>query len=189
MWACCLAGAADNAGEASAASDGADIADAAGVCVPDRRKCARRPRRAALGARLLGKNSPQAGADAACAVRIGNDSADVCARTAVQRVVPDDVRRDGGDLRDNGADRPERAEKARLEGEDTVPAVRLRGGAVRRAAAGVVLVRARAAAGHCGECAAGGGDERAAPAGLGDAAADADSVAGGASGGGDARSQ
>lgn len=39
------------------------------------------------------------------------------------------------------------------------------------------------------ECAAGDGDERAAPAGLGDAAADADSVAGGASGGGDARSQ
>ena len=73
----CLAGAADDAGEASAASDGADIADAAGVCVPDRRKCARRPRRAALGARLLGSDSPQAGADAACAVRIGNDSADV----------------------------------------------------------------------------------------------------------------
>ena len=78
---------------------------------------------------------------------------------------------------------PNAQKKARLEGEDTVPAVRLRGGAVRRAAAGAVLVRAHAAAWHCGECAAGGGDERAAPAGLGDAAADADSVAGGASGG------
>ena len=116
-----LAGAADDAGEASAASDGADIADTAGVRVPDRRERACYPCRAALGNRLLGPDSPQAGADAACAVRIGNDSADVCARTAVQRVVPNDVRRDGGDLRDNGADRPERAEKAWLEGKKYCP--------------------------------------------------------------------